>query len=128
MSLYRFMASDKEMPEYGTNNTNTMVIVDGLDISKEEDMDYVSQYTDKEFVNYVEFNYNLENAQKVIDYIKDLLKDRFAVLLYNTWDTDKSPLTFKSININDLTVETIKELWGQESFKNNECLKIYKEY
>ena len=121
MSLYRFIASDKEMPEY--TNTNNYI-----NIEKEEDMLYVKKYTDKEFVNYVEFHYTDENAQEIIDYIKNLLNDRFAVLLYNTWENDKSPLNLKSINIKDLSVKDIKDIWGAKMFKNNECLKVYKVY
>ena len=45
--------------------------------------------TVKEFVNYIEWHYNDENAEIIIDYIKDLLKNRFSLFLYNTCDDDK---------------------------------------
>lgn len=43
-------------------------------------------------------------------------------------DDDKSPVNVTKINVNDLSVQDIKKLWGQESFSKNECLQIYKEY
>ena len=137
MSLYRFFASDKEMLEFDSRHitsdkvNNSINAVDenhALRIKKENDLYYASQYTDKEFVNYIEWHYNEENAEIIIDYIKDLLKNRFSVLLYNTWNDDKSPINVTKINVNDLSIQNIKKLWGQEYFSNNECLQIYKEY
>ena len=93
MSLYRFFASDKEMPELDNmhvtsdkvnNSINAVDENHALRIKKENDLYYASQYTDKEFVNYIEWHYNDENAEIIINYIKDLLKDRFSVFLYNT--------------------------------------------
>ena len=137
MSLYRFFASDKEMPELDNMHVtpgkanNSISVIDenhALRIKKENDLYYASQYTDKEFVNYIEWHYNDGNAEIIIDYIKDLLKNRFSLFLYNTWNDDKSPVNVTKINVNDLSVQDIKKLWGQESFSNNECLQIYKEY
>jgi hypothetical protein len=94
----------------------------------EDDVYYASKYTDKPYVNYLEWHYNEENAQVVMDYIKDHLKDRFTLRLYNTWESDDSPATVKKVPLDELTIEDIKWIWGRGCPDGNECLLVFKRY
>ncbi len=143
MSYYRFFASDKEMPEYD-NMKARQVIIDGkvvainfangfdedtaMRIVKEDDFCCVEQFTDKKYVNYLEWYYNDDNAQLIVDYVKELLEDRFTVSLFNTWTGDESELFIKKMDVNDLTIKDIKDIWGQKFFERNECLVVYRKY
>ncbi len=143
MSYYRFFASDKEMPEFD-NMKAKPIIVDGevvainfangfdedtaMRIVKEDDFCYAEKFTDKKYVNYLEWYYNDDNAQLIVDYIKALLADRFTVSLFNTWTDDESELFIKKVDVNDLSIEDIKEIWGQKFFEKNECLVVFRNY
>lgn len=143
MSLYQFFASEKEMPAFdnmhvspmftngeisalhfasGTNEKTAMRII------VEDDFCYASQHTDKKYINFIEWHYNDMNAKAIVDYIKVLLMDRFTVSLFNTWINDKTPIKTTKININELTANDIKNIWGQDSFERNECLIVFKSY
>ena len=141
MSLYQFFASEKEMPELDNMNAKTISIdgeiiaitinssfdeITAMRINKEDDLYYASQFTDKKHVNYIEWYYNDDNAKVIIEYIRVLLKDRYTVSLFNTWMDDKSKVLIKKKNIADLTIQDVKHIWGQEFFKQNECLVVYK--
>lgn len=141
MSYYRFFASDKEMPEFD-NGKAKPVTVDGevaairfadrfgedtaMRIVKEDDCYYARKFTDKKYVNYLEWYYDDHNAQLIVDYVKTLLEDRFTVSLFNTWMDDESELCTEKVHVNDLGVEDIKEIWGQEFFEKNECLVVFR--
>lgn len=132
MSYYRFFASDKEMPEFDNGKAKPVIVngevvainfANGADentamrIVKEDDFCCAEKFTDKKYVNYLEWYYNDDNAQLIVDYIKALLADRFTVSLFNTWVGDESELFIKKIDVNDLSIEDIKKIWGQMFFE-----------
>ena len=143
MSYYRFFASDKEMPEFD-NMKAKPIIMNGevvaisfangaeedtvMRIIKEDDFCCAEKFTDKKYVNYLEWRYNDDNAQLIVDYIKALLVDRFTVSLFNTWTDDESELSIKKVDVDDLCIEDIKEIWGQKFFEKNECLVVFRNY
>ena len=143
MSYYRFFASDKEMPEFD-NMKAKPIIMNGevvainfangaeedtaMRIVKEDDFCCAEKFTDKKYVNYLEWCYNDDNAQLIVDYIKALLVDRFTVSLFNTWTDDESELSIKKVDVDDLSIEDIKEIWGQMFFEKNECLVVFRNY
>lgn len=143
MSYYRFFASDKEMPEFDNRKAEPILVngetaaisfANGADedtamrIVKEDDFCCAEKFTDKKYVNYLEWYYNDDNAQVIVDYIKALLADRFTVSLFNTWTDDGSELLVKKIDVNDLDIRDIKAIWGQEFFERNECLVVFRTY
>ena len=143
MSYYRFFASDQEMPEFDNGKAEPILVngetvaisfANGSDedtemrIVKEDDFCCAEKFTDKKYVNYLEWYYNDDNAQVIVDYIKTLLADRFTVSLFNTWTDDGSELVVKKINVNDLDIQDIKAIWGQEFFERNECLVVFRTY
>lgn len=143
MSLYQFFASEKRMPAFDNlhviskmENNEVIAIcflpgtseITAMRIVEEDDLYYASQYTEKKYVNYIEWKYNDKNAEIILEYIKLLLKDRFTVSLYNTWMGDTTPVNTNKIHINSLTISDIKKIWGQSFFTNNECLIVFKNY
>ena len=143
MSYYRFFASDKEMPEFDNMKAKPIIVqgevvainfAKGIDedtamrIIKEDDFCYAKKFTDKKYVNYLEWYYNDDNAQLIVDYIRVLLEDRFTVSLFNTWTDDETKLIVKKIDVNDLRIEDIKKIWGQKFFEKNECLVVFRKY
>lgn len=143
MSYYRFFASDKEMPEFDNRKAEPILVngetaaisfANGADedtamrIVKEDDFCCAEKFTDKKYVNYLEWYYNDTNAQVIVDYIKALLADRFTVSLFNTWTDDGSELVVKKLDVNDLDIQAIKAIWGQKFFERNECLVVFKTY
>lgn len=92
MSYYRFFASDKEMPEFDNMKAKPIIVrgevvtinfanasdeENAMRIVKEDDFYYAKKFTDKKYVNYLEWYYNDDNAQVIVDYIKALMSDRF---------------------------------------------------
>lgn len=143
MSYYRFFASDQEMPEFDNRKAEPILVngetaaisfANGADedtamrIVKEDDFCCAEKFTDKKYVNYLEWYYNDDNAQVIVDYIKALLADRFTVSLFNTWTDDGSELVVKKLDVNDLDIQAIKAIWGQEFFERNECLVVFRTY
>lgn len=143
MSYYRFFASDQEMPEFDNGKAEPILVngeivaisfANGSDedtamrIVKEDDFCCAEKFTDKKYVNYLEWYYNDTNAQVIVDYIKALLADRFTVSLFNTWTDDGSELVVKKLDVNDLDIRDIKAIWGQEFFERNECLVVFRTY
>lgn len=143
MSYYRFFASDQEMPEFDNRKAEPILVngetaaisfANGADedtamrIVKEDDFCCAEKFTDKKYVNYLEWYYNDDNAQVIVDYIKALLADRFTVSLFNTWTDDGSELVVKKLDVNDLDIQAIKAIWGQKFFERNECLVVFKTY
>ena len=143
MSYYRFFASDKEMPEFDNMKAKPIIVrgevvainfanasdeETAMRIVKEDDFYYAKRFTDKKYVNYIEWYYNDDNAQVIVDYIKALLGDRFTVSLFNTWTDDETELLVRKVNVKDLGIEDIKGIWGQEFFERNECLVVYRNY
>ncbi|MCD8009681.1 MAG: hypothetical protein LUF34_02585 [Lachnospiraceae bacterium] len=141
MSYYRFFASDQEMPEFDNGKAQKLIIdgevvaisfANGFDedtamrIVREDDFCCAEKFTDKKYVNYLEWYYNDENAQTIVDYVKALLADRFTVSLFNTWEGDESELLVKKVNVRDLRIEHIREIWGQKFFERNECLVVFR--
>jgi hypothetical protein len=41
---------------------------------------------------------------------------------------DKTPLVTTKVNITELTIKDIKNIWGQKFFSNNECLVVFKSF
>lgn len=143
MSNYQFFASEKPLKEFDnmhvlhrfTPEEESGIVFrqatseeTAMRIIKEDDFFYASQYTDKKYVNFIEWRYNDTNAKTILDYIKEHLKDRFTIQLFNTWMGDNSPLQCSKTHIDALTVEDIKNIWGQNFFYHNECLTVYKNY
>ena len=143
MSYYRFFASDKEMPEFDNMKAKPIIVrgevvainfanasdeKTAMRIVKEDDFYYAKRFTDKKYVNYIEWYYNDDNAQVIVDYIKALLGNRFTVSLFNTWTDDETELLVRKVNVKDLGIKDIKGIWGQEFFERNECLVVYRNY
>ncbi len=118
MSLHRFFASARELKDFN-DNSNVMTIHTISDLSE------VSNYTDKKNCASIEWNYNEENAEILINYIKDHLKICPRIELWNTMQGNKDNAVITKCSKYILTKEKIKEIWGKESFEQPECLVVY---
>lgn len=118
MNLYRFFASARELKEV-KEMPNIMKIGTLTDLTE------ASNYTDKKNCAYIEWNYNEENAEVLINYIKDHLKICPRIELWNTRLGSKENAVVTKCSKNILTKEKIKEIWGKESFEQPECLVVY---
>lgn len=118
MELRRFIASARELKDY---NENPSV----MSINTISDLTLVSNYTDKKNCAAVEINFNEENAQILIDYIKDHLKMCPRIELWNTSSNNNKDVVMTKCSKYILNVEKIKEIWGKESFEQPQCLVVY---
>ena len=118
MSSYKFFASARELKDYN-ENPSIMTIHTISDLSE------VSNYTDKKNCASIEWNYNEENAEVLIGYIKEHLKICPRIELWNTELGIDSDAIITKCSKNILTKEKIKEIWGKESFEQPECLVVY---
>ena len=118
MSLYRFFASARELKDY---NENPSIMT----INTISDLSEVSNYTDKKNCASIEWNYNEENAEVLISYIKDHLKMCPRIELWNTSSDSEKDVVVTKCSKYILNKERIKEIWGKESFEQPECLVVY---
>ena len=148
MSLYQFFASDKVLKEYDNNavyyDEKKDIIISSehsinasLRIIKEDNLYYAKIYTKKTYCAYVEWYYSDKNARIIVEYIKEHLKEgAYSMELWNAWeynDTDEknkeiSQTSKKEVHIKDLTIQHIKDIWGQSFYYHPACLKIFKTY
>ena len=118
MELHRFFASARELRNY---NENPSVMT----INTISDLSLVSNYTDKKNCATIEWNYNEENAEILIDYIKEHLKMCPRIELWNTAPNNDKDVVMTKCSKYILNAEKIKEIWGKESFEQTECLVVY---
>lgn len=142
MSNYQFFASSMPIKEYDNLKVKKydlykdfcLIAKSPLDesramrIIKEEDLSLVKPYTDKSYCNYIEWLYNEENANIIVDFIKEHLQSNYTIELWNTWFGDYSNPEKYKIPVNRLQIKDIKKIWGKDYFDRNECLIVYKEY
>lgn len=144
MSLYQFFASDKELPEYDNGVitpvksnkgevyafvvSSEMDLQKSIRISHESSLELASRFTNLPYVNYIEWFYSTERTQIIIDYIREALKDRYKVFLFNIWESDRTFPEMKKKPLSCLDVEDINGIWGPKSEGKNACLEVYKEY
>ena len=140
MSLYQFFASDCELKEYdnllvskmGDEVKSNVIVVaprgeeDAIRIHTEKSRYLTDVYTTKKFCSYIEWYYNRKNAKVILDYIKEHLMYSKSIQLWNTWMGDGSEAEYKRVNICDLTIREIKNIWGQKSFSHTQCLIVYR--
>lgn len=128
MSVCTFFASDYPMPEAAPHedyplhidvNKGTITIYDGDadDNFFLHQFESVKSYTDKEYGVSLEWAYYTEGrARLILDYIRDILELTDSVELWRVWlmdyyEFEDSPVIHKrTITLDDLTVEDIKEL------------------
>ena len=118
MSLYRFFASARELKDF--NENPSIMTIHTID-----DLSEVSNYTDKKNCATIEWKYNEENAEILIDYIKEHLKICPRIELWNTSNEVSKEAVITKCSKHILTKERIKEIWGKESFEQPECLVVY---
>ena len=97
-----------------------------LRIIEETDFSNASQFTDFEYVNYLEGEFNDVNVMIVMDYIRALMSNRKEVHLFNTWMGDESLPVVKKVRLDSLKIKDIDAIWRQEFFEQNECLIVIK--
>ena len=120
MSLYRFLASARELKDYATNENNTQIKIAAFDNLKE-----ASQFTDKKNCATLEWTCNDQNIDLLISYIKEHLKTCPRIELWRVGRGDKSTAIIEKCSKNILSKEKIKELWGKDGLCQSACLVVY---
>lgn len=141
MSIYQFMASDKELEEYDNgiivlsgnklrNRKNFFITeeqeLQAMRIRIEDDMSYASLYTNKKQCVYIEWYYTEKNAKVMLAYIKKHLEVAKEIELWNVWLNEKKKPRIKKCSLKELDIKRIKEIFGKESFVEPECLVVYR--
>ena len=94
-----------------------------LNIVKEDYLENARLYTKKQYCAYVEWCYSDEYAEKIIEYIRQHLQTAKQIELWNVWLGQKEEgLKRKKCSLEQLTLEEIKEIWG--NFNTPVCLEI----
>lgn len=76
----------------------------------------VSDYTDKKYGVYLEWDYTDGRAEKILKYIKDALKETDSVEFWHVWlmdyyEYEDSPVIHKRmISIDEMKIQDIKEI------------------
>lgn len=118
MSLYKFLASARELKEFDTDK-------DIMKINVLTDLTEASNYTDKKNCATIEWNFSEQNAEVLITRIKEHLRICPRIELWNTKTGDKKDAVIKKCSKNILTIDKIKEIWGIESLEQPQCLVVY---
>lgn len=129
MSVCVFLASDcllkqfsppKEYPLVIDADSGTIYDGGADDNFYLYNFDDVKSYTDKNFGVSLEWNYTDERAKKLIEYIKDALKNAESIELWKVWLTDyyeydESPVIHKRItSVSELSIDDIKEITSSD--------------
>lgn len=125
MSICRFIASNTPLTEFAPSKKYPVKIdIDKgtIDDGGADDnyylisFDNVKDYADKDYGVYLEWNYTDGRAKQIIDYIKNALYKSDSIEVWLVWlidyyEYEDRPFVHKkTIAINELTVEHIKEI------------------
>ncbi len=124
MSACRFIASDSPLTEFAPSqdypleiNIDNGTIYDGGadDNYFLSFFESVKDYTNKNYGVYLEWNYTDGRAKQIIEYIKNALQKSDRIEFWHVWldyyEFENRPFVQrKSITINELTTEYIKEI------------------
>ncbi len=110
MSLYRFLASSRELKE---DNSLKIVI--------QNDLSVASKYTDKKNCATLASECTDQNVDLLIAYIKEHLKICPRIEL---WRTGVGKAVIEKCSKNILSKDKIKELWSKDSIEPA-CLVVY---
>lgn len=149
MSVCTFIASDSPLREVSPEKEYPLEI--NLDNGTINDggaddnfyllpFENVSDYTDKTYGVYLEWNYTDGRAEQILKYIKEALKETDSVELWHVWlmdyyEYEDSPVIHKrTISIDEMTIQDIKaiddaDIWNKPdkqipSRPSFYCLKI----
>lgn len=125
MSVCRLIAADVPLPEWMPSqkypleiNVDTGTIYDGGadDNFFLHSFPYTEDYTGRAYGVSLEWNYTEGRAQQIINYIRDALEETNTVELWSVWLMDyyefeeRPYIHRKTVSIQDLTIEHIKEI------------------
>ena len=125
MSVCKFIASDSPLTEFAPSQDYPLEInVDNgtIDDGGADDNYFlasflsVKDYTDKNYAVSLEWNYTDGRATQIIEYIKTALHKSDRIEFWHVWLTDyyefedRPYIHRKTISIDELTVEHIKEI------------------
>lgn len=117
MGLYRFLASDRVFKDYQE--------LDEMKIISSNDMTIASNYTTKKNCAYLEWDYNENNAEKLISYIKEHLRICPRIELWCTNNKSTEDVIVSKCSKHILTKEKIKEVLGKDITEQPRCLVVY---
>lgn len=125
MSVCRLIAADVPLPEWVPSqdypleiNMDTGTIYDGGadDNFFLHHFPYTEDYTGRAYGVSLEWNYTEGRAQQITNYIRDALEETNTVELWSVWlmdyyEFEEQPYIHrKTVSIQDLTIEYIKEI------------------
>ena len=147
MSVCTFIASDNPLGEYsppGDYPLNINIDTGTIDDGGADDNFFLHQfdcsdYTDKKYAVSLEWRYTEGRAAKIVDYIRENLKNTDSIELWHVWlggyyEYDERPVMHRYVTTaNELEISDIKyfdeaEIWNNKD-KNRPsfyCLKITK--
>ena len=76
----------------------------------------VSDYTNKKYAGYLEWNYTDGRAEQILNYMRDALKEAESIELWRVWlmdyyEYEDTPVIHKwTISIKGMTIQDIKEI------------------
>ena len=107
MSVCTFIASDSPLREVAPKADDNFYLLS---------FENVSDYTNRDYGVYLEWNYTEERAEQIIKYLRDALKETGSVELWHVWlmdyyEYEDSPVIHKrTISIDEMTIQDIKEI------------------
>lgn len=117
MSACTFLASDIPLNNYtylynkeifiGKNNNIEFYTNRYLSLFEK---DNVIDYTNKKYGVEIQWDYDEELGEKIIDYISDVLKETECIELWSIWNSDENPNDIKKFNfsIKNITPDLLK--------------------
>lgn len=99
---------------------------EGLEILPDEPGRYAHTYTEKPFISEVKWQYSNENAKHLIAYIREHMEETGAVEVevWNIRTDDTQTAKIKTCSINDVSIEMMQLLLGNNHFESPEGLII----
>ncbi|TCT15635.1 hypothetical protein EDC18_103343 [Natranaerovirga pectinivora] len=138
LSINDMIANNMEIPDFllkTTKDRDEKIVLqcdseehlDEIEIMNENSIQvgYLKKYTNKKYISSLTWRYTDKRAEELLQYIKDQLKDVDEIELWDTWMDEKieEPI-IRELNIQDLTVQLIKESVGKGCYGKPSCLKI----
>lgn len=141
MSWFYFMASDSKLEEYDNGmarmrkTKNGMILIgeNGFEEKSIHIFDLVQReesdryFTAKKYIKHVEFLYSEENANVIIDYLKQKMRKCKQIELWRVWESDKIIPEKRKVKVDELKLLDIDSIWGVDGY-DNDCLVITQSY
>lgn len=133
MSLYCFIAGEKKIPplSIGVVDQGYRIIIEDekhtLLIFEDLSNSYTKAFTDKPVIMGLQIGMDFATVEEdLLSYLQQAMVDNSNIEIWRTWMGETGGTEYKSVHINELSVEDLRWALGEMVYTHPKCLKVYK--